>query len=43
MKRVNLGIYDPNLEKDNCGFGLIVQKDGMRSRELVLRSIEGLI
>ena len=43
MKRVNLGIYDPNLEKDNCGFGLIVQKDGMRSRELVLRSIKGLI
>ena len=43
MKRANLGIYDPNLEKDNCGFGLIVQKDGIRSRELVNRSINGLI
>ena len=43
MKKANLGIYDPNLEKDNCGFGLIVQKDGIRSRELVNRSINGLI
>ena len=35
-------LYDPNLEKDNCGFGLIAQRNGKRSRKLVKKSILGL-
>ena len=35
-------LFDPNLEKDNCGFGLIAQRNGKRSRKLVKKSILGL-
>ena len=35
-------LFDPNFEKDNCGFGLIAQKDGIRSRSIVNNAIEGL-
>ena len=35
-------LYDPNLEKDNCGFGLIAQRNGKRSRKLVKNSMLGL-
>ena len=35
-------LFDPNLEKDNCGFGLIAQRNGIRSRKLVKKSILGL-
>ena len=35
-------LFDPNFEKDNCGFGLIAQKDGIRSRSIVNNAIDGL-
>ena len=35
-------LFDPSLEKDNCGFGLIAQRNGKRSRKLVKKSILGL-
>ena len=35
-------LFDPNFEKDNCGFGLIAQKDGIRSRSIVNNAIKGL-
>ena len=33
-------LFDPNFEKDNCGFGLIAQKDGIRSRSIVNNAID---
>ncbi len=46
MKKLNINepkmIFDPRLEKDNCGFGLIAQRNGNRSREIVKKSIAGL-
>ncbi len=37
------GLYDPQHETDNCGFGMMVNVDDKPSHELVQRSIEALI
>ncbi|MBE9532978.1 MAG: glutamate synthase large subunit, partial [Proteobacteria bacterium] len=36
------GLYRPEFEKDNCGFGLIAQMDGKASHWLVSTAIEAL-
>ena len=36
------GLYDPNFEHDNCGFGLIAQMDGRASHTLVQTAITAL-
>ncbi len=36
------GLYRPEFEKDNCGFGLIAQMDGKPSHDLVSTAIESL-
>ena len=38
----NLGFYQPHFERDNCGFGLIVNVNDIASHELIERSIEAL-
>jgi len=38
----NKGLYDPAFEKDNCGFGLIAQMDGLESHWVVETAIEAL-
>ncbi len=35
-------LYDSNLEKDNCGFGLIAHVDGKPSHKLIRTAITGL-
>ncbi|MFY8272722.1 glutamate synthase large subunit [Pseudoalteromonas sp. SSDWG2] len=35
-------LYDSNLEKDNCGFGLIAQVNGQASHKLIRTAITGL-
>lgn len=35
-------LYDPSLEKDNCGFGLIANIDGVPSHKVVRNAILGL-
>ena len=36
------GLYRPEFEKDNCGFGLIAHMDGVASHELIKNSINAL-
>ena len=36
------GLYRPQFEKDNCGFGLIAQMDGRESHQLVQTAITAL-
>ena len=36
------GLYQPNFEHDNCGFGLIAQMDGRASHWLVETAITAL-
>ncbi|MGH1426566.1 MAG: glutamate synthase large subunit [Arenicella sp.] len=36
------GLYRPEFEKDNCGFGLIAHMDGTPSHELISNSINAL-
>ncbi len=36
------GLYSPDFEKENCGFGLIAQMDGESSNDLVKKSISAL-
>ncbi len=36
------GLYSPDFEKENCGFGLIVQMDGVSSNDIVKKSISAL-
>ncbi|WP_292742163.1 hypothetical protein, partial [Methylophaga sp. UBA2687] len=36
------GLYRPEFERDNCGFGLIAQMDGKPSHWLVKTAIEAL-
>ncbi len=38
----NPGLYRPSFEKDNCGFGLIAQMDGVPSHWLVQTAISSL-
>ncbi len=42
IKTKKLSLYDESQAKDNCGFGLIVNRHGTSNREVVHRSIEGL-
>ncbi|KOO14705.1 glutamate synthase [Vibrio xuii] len=37
-----MALYDPNLEKDNCGFGLIAHMEGEPSHKLVRTAISAL-
>lgn len=37
-----MSLYDPNLEKDNCGFGLIAHMEGEPSHKLVRTAISAL-
>ena len=41
-QKKNLSLYNENQAKDNCGFGLIVNRYGTPDREVVKRSIAGL-
>src|SRR5690554_3748064 len=36
-------LYDPNLEHDACGVGLVVQIDGTPSRTIVEKALAGLV
>ena len=38
----SLSLYQESQAKDNCGFGLIVNRNGVQNREVVNRSIAGL-
>ena len=38
----SLSLYQESQAKDNCGFGLIVNRHGVQNREVVNRSIAGL-
>ena len=35
-------LYDPQMQKDNCGFGLIAQINGQASHKLIRNAITGL-
>lgn len=37
-----MALYDPSLEKDNCGFGLIAHMEGQTSHKLVRTAISAL-
>ncbi|MDN3684288.1 hypothetical protein QW180_13190 [Vibrio sinaloensis] len=37
-----MALYDPSLEKDNCGFGLIAHMEGEPSHKLVRTAISAL-
>ncbi|EDY87154.1 glutamate synthase, large subunit [gamma proteobacterium HTCC5015] len=37
------GLYRPQFERDNCGFGLIAQMDDQPRHDLVTKSIEALV
>lgn len=39
---MRIGLYQPNFEKDSCGFGLIAQMDGKPSHWLVTTAITSL-
>ena len=41
-RKKNSSLYNENQAKDNCGFGLIVNRHGTPDREVVKRSIAGL-
>lgn len=36
------GLYNPNFEKENCGFGLIAQMDGIASHDLLQTAVSAL-
>jgi glutamate synthase (NADPH/NADH) large chain len=38
----NISLYHESQAKDNCGFGLIVNRSGVLNRDVVIRSIAGL-
>ena len=35
-------LFDKNFEKDNCGYGLICNRNGKPSRKIVEKSIDAL-
>ena len=35
-------LFDKNFEKDNCGYGLICNRNGKPSRKVVEKSIDAL-
>ena len=42
QRNTNLSLYQESQAKDNCGFGLIVNRHGEQNRDVVKRSIAGL-
>ena len=42
QQSTSLSLYQESQAKDNCGFGLIVNRNGVQNREVVNRSIAGL-
>ncbi len=42
MSEYTEGLYSPDFEKENCGFGLIAQMDGEVSNDIVKKSINAL-
>ena len=41
-KLINGKVYDPNMEHDSCGVGLVVSTEGKKSRKIVEYGIEAL-
>ena len=41
-QNTNISLYQESQAKDNCGFGLIVNRHGIQNRDVVKRSIVGL-
>ena len=41
-KLINSKVYDPNMEHDACGVGLVVSTEGKKSRKIVEYGIEAL-
>ena len=41
-QNTNISLYQESQAKDNCGFGLIVNRHGIQNRDVVKRSIAGL-
>ena len=41
-KLINSKVYDPNMEHDSCGVGLVVSTEGKKSRKIVEYGIEAL-
>ena len=42
QQNTNISLYQESQAKDNCGFGLIVNRHGTQNRDVVKRSIAGL-
>ena len=42
QQNTHTSLYQESQAKDNCGFGLIVNRHGVQNREVVKRSIAGL-
>ena len=42
QQNTHTSLYQESQAKDNCGFGLIVNRHGTQNREVVKRSIAGL-
>ena len=42
QQNTNISLYHESQAKDNCGFGLIVNRHGTQNRDVVKRSIAGL-
>ena len=42
QQNTNISLYQESQAKDNCGFGLIVNRHGIQNRDVVKRSIAGL-
>ena len=42
QQNTNISLYQESQAKDNCGFGLIVNRHGEQNRDVVKRSIAGL-
>ena len=42
QQNTNISLYHESQAKDNCGFGLIVNRHGEQNRDVVQRSIAGL-
>ncbi len=42
QQKPKISLYEESQAKDNCGFGLIVNRQGALNRDVVTRSIAGL-
>ena len=41
-KLINSKVYNPNMEHDSCGVGLVASTEGRKSRKIVEYGIEAL-